>query len=123
MASHRQKRVADLIQQQLAELLQRDAQDPRFEQVSITAVDVSPDLQHARVYFSVLADGAEVQEISCAFEKASGYLRRELASRVQLRYVPELAFSFDNSISEGERIEHLLRQISEEGSLGEESDR
>lgn len=122
MVSHRQRRVADLIQQQLAELLQRDAQDPRFEQVSITAVDISPDLKHARVYFSVLGDDADVQEISHAFEKAAGYLRKELAARVQLRYMPDLLFSFDNSLSEGEHIERLLRQIAEDGSPDEASE-
>jgi ribosome-binding factor A len=121
MGSHRQRRVEDLIRQQLAELLLREAQDPRFGQASITAVDVSPDLKHARVYFSVLGDDADAKELLGVFEKASGYLRKELASRVRLRYMPELVFRFDSSLSDGDRIERLLRQISEEGSTSEES--
>ena len=122
MTSHRQRRVADLIQKELADLLQRDAHDPRFEQVSITAVDLTPDLKHARVYFSVLGDESAVQEILRAFEKAAGYLRKKLAARVQLRHMPDLAFSFDNSLSEGDRIERLFRQIAEDDSLAETSE-
>jgi len=123
MVGHRQRRVADLIQKELAELLQRDAHDPRFEQVSITAVDLTPDLKHARVYFSVLGDDTDVQEILHAFEKAAGYLRKKLAARMQLRYMPDLAFNFDNSLSEGDRIERLLRQITQDSSLDEASER
>ena len=112
MVSHRQRRVAELIQKELAELLQREIQDPRLSQVSITGVDVSPDLEVARVYFSALGDEADMREISSAFEGASGFLRRELAARISLRHVPKLTFVFDSSLKEGNRIEQLLRQIA-----------
>ena len=121
MVSYRQKRVADLIQEELADLLQKEVRDPRLEQVSITGVDVSPDLQHARVYFSIIGDDTLIQETVSAFQKASGYLRKELASRVKLRFVPSLAFRFDDSLNEGDRIERLLRQITTEREPGEES--
>lgn len=134
MVSHRQRRVADLIQKELADLLQREAQDPRFDQVSITGVEVSPDLQNAKVYFSILGsdealspgkgegEAPAVREVRQAFEKASGYLRTALASRIELRYMPKLLFRFDNSLNQGERIERLLRQIAEEGHPGEETE-
>jgi ribosome-binding factor A len=122
MVSHRQRRVADLIREQLAELLQRETQDPRFDVVSITGVDVSPDLQHARIYFSVLGDEFDVQDISHAFEKASGYFRKRLAARVQLRFMPNLTFNFDNSLAEGDRIERLLREIQQGDEDGQEPD-
>lgn len=114
MTGHRQRRVSDFIQEQLAELLQREAQDPRLDQVSITAVDVSPDLQQARVYFSVLGDEPAAKETKKALEHATGFLRRQLAGRLQLRVVPTLSFQFDKSLATGSRIEKLLHQIEEE---------
>lgn len=114
MTSYRQRRVADAIREQLAELLQREAGDPRFDGVSITSVETSQDLRQAKVFFSLLRDDSDVEQVLRAFEKASGYFRRELASRVQLRYMPELLFRFDASLVTGERIETLLRRINEE---------
>jgi len=114
MPSRRQQRVSDLIQEELAELLQRQVHDPRLSQVSITGVETSPDLRQARVYFSVLGDEAAVREVTLVLERASGYLRRELAPRLQLRYMPELSFRFDNSLATGSRIEELLHQIEDE---------
>jgi ribosome-binding factor A len=114
MTSYRQRRVADFIQEQLAELLQRDARDPRLDQVSITAVEVSPDLLQARVYFSVLGDEPAAKETQKALEHASGFLRRQLAGRLQLRVVPALSYHFDNSLATGSRIEALLHEIEEE---------
>lgn len=119
MTSYRQRRVADTIREELAELLQREAHDPRLSGVSITAVETSQDLRLARVYFSMLGDDAEVQQALRAFEKASGYLRRELASRVQLRYMPELIFRFDDSLATGGRIETLLHEINDESESPE----
>jgi ribosome-binding factor A len=113
MTGYRQRRVADAIREELAELLQREAQDPRFSGVSITAVETSQDLRLARVYFSMIGGDAEVQQALRAFEKASGFLRRELASRVQLRVMPELIFRFDDSLATGDRIETLLHEINE----------
>ena len=114
MPSYRQERVADLIREQLAELLQKEVEDPRLAQVTITAVEMSPDLRYARVFYSVLGSDQEVSEASQAFESASGYVRRELASRLKLRYMPHLQFRFDSSLVVGHRIETLLKQIEDD---------
>jgi ribosome-binding factor A len=116
MTSYRQRRVADFIQEQLAELLQREVRDPRLGLITITAVDVSPDLQQAHVYFSLIGDQAAVKNAQRGLDHASGFLRRELAARLQLRVVPTLTFHFDKSLAEGSRIEELLHQIEEEES-------
>jgi ribosome-binding factor A len=122
MTSYRQRRVADTIREELAELLQREAHDPRFSGVSITSVETSQDLRLARVYFSMIGGDAEVQQALRAFEKASGYLRRQLASRVQLRVMPELIFRFDDSLATGDRIETLLHEINEESRSPEDDE-
>lgn len=103
----RSQRVADSIQRCLAQLLQR-ARDPRFIQVTITAVDVSPDLANAAIYVSVLDDSKATETVS-ALNKASGYFRHELVDMIDLRILPKLQFRFDDSIGRGARINELLK--------------
>jgi ribosome-binding factor A len=114
--SYRQQRVADFIQEQLAELLMREARDPRLSAITVSAVEVSPDLRQAHIYFSLIGDAAAVKEAQRGLDHASGFLRRVLASRLQLRVVPTLTFHHDKSLETGSRIEELLHQIEEEDS-------
>jgi ribosome-binding factor A len=116
MATRRQRRVAELIHRELSLLLMREARDPRLADVTITEVRVTPDLLIARVYFTVL--GAQEQEVeaAAALEHASGFLRTELASRVRLRFAPDLIFELDTSAAYGRRIDELLAQLGESGS-------
>jgi ribosome-binding factor A len=104
---NRPQRVGDLIQRALAELLLREAQDPRFQQVTITAVDVSPDLSNASVYISIL-NIDQIKETLQALNKAAGYFRHKLADAVDLRIMPHLRFVFDESISRADRISKLI---------------
>ncbi len=112
---NRSDRMGDEIRRILAELVQRKLSDPRInENVSITGVDLSKDLSNARVYYSVYGDNDAQEGAKAAFEKAKGYLRTELASRLRSRKVPRLIFIEDKSIREGEAIDQLLRRIREE---------
>jgi ribosome-binding factor A len=104
-------------------LLMQEVRDPRLESLTVTGVDVTPDLMLARVHFTVLGQEGEEQEAVTALERAKGFLRTQLAGRVQLRYMPELVFELDKSTEYGQRIEELLRQIaeSEQASDGPEA--
>jgi ribosome-binding factor A len=113
-SSRRQRRVAELIQEELGTFLERHVDDPSLEWVTVTAVEVTPDLQLARVYFSVIGDEDRRREAQQGLERASGYLRRELASALQLRLVPELRFFYDDSLDRGRRIDELLEEIRDE---------
>ncbi len=114
MASRRQRRVAQQIHRELGQLLMREARDPRLSEVTITEVRVTPDLLLARIYFSVLGDAEAESEALAAMERAGGFLRTQLAERLSLRFVPELAFQLDKSAEYGRRIEELLDQIAAE---------
>jgi ribosome-binding factor A len=103
----RPRQVADLIRAELALLIQQELRDPRVGFVTLTAVRMSPDLRQARIYVSVLDESRE-EEAVAALERATGFLRRELAARTQLRQVPRLVFHPDSSPREGARIEELL---------------
>ncbi|HTS24080.1 MAG TPA: 30S ribosome-binding factor RbfA [Casimicrobiaceae bacterium] len=104
----RPRRVADQIQRELAELLRLHVKDPRIGMVTITAVDVSPDLQNAKVFFTHLPGAARAAEAVEALQHSAGYLRRELAHRLKLYTVPQLYFAYDDSIESGLRISKLI---------------
>lgn len=112
MAGRRTERVAELMREALAHLLQRDVKDPRIGLVTLTSVRVSDDLRNARVFFSCVG-GPEVRDRALAgLRSASGYLRSQLVRQLQLRYAPELTFVFDPSLENAERLSRLLRSSS-----------
>ncbi len=106
----RNRRVADVVQQAIAILLQQKSHDPRFQGVTVTAVDVSSDLHQAKVFIT-LPEAAEVKETLKALNSAVGYFRSELAREVVLRSVPKLTFIYDESVSHGHRISELLNDL------------
>jgi len=106
--SQRAQRVGDEIQRELAQLLRDEVKDPRVGRVTITAVEVSGDLSHAKVYVTHLAGGEHAAEAVRALERAAGFLRSALAHRLQLYSVPQLHFAYDDSIESGLRLSRLI---------------
>jgi ribosome-binding factor A len=112
MGTRRIARVNELIRDEVTEMLTRHLRDPRLTGlVSITAVETSPDLRHAKVYVSVYGDEDQQKAVMAALRSAAGFIRRELGERLRLRYIPEIQFKLDESIARGARILELLRQV------------
>jgi ribosome-binding factor A len=109
--SRRTARVGDLLRMEIAEVIQRELADPRIGLATVTAVEVSPDLTHARVQLSVLGSEAERQESIAAMTRASGFIRRQLGRRLRLRVTPELAFELDRGAEYSQRISDLLEEL------------
>lgn len=109
----RPQRVGERIKQELMDLLGNELKDPRIGFVSIVRVDVSADLRHARVYFSVLGDDQQKRDSRLGLESATGFLRSQLGARLNLRHVPELSFRADDSIEHGVRIAELLHRVQQ----------
>ena len=95
-------------------LLLREVHDPGIGLVTLTRVKVSPDLQLARVYYTLLGDEKARAETKKALERATPFLRRQIGSRMRLRRVPELRFEFDRSVENQERIETILLELEKE---------
>ena len=113
--SRRLQRLSGLFQEELSELLLRHVKDPRLAQfVTITRVDITPDLSHARVYVSVMGSEEEKTSTMVGLSAAARYLRRELNSRLSLRRIPELSFQRDDSLEQGARVLDLLKQIADD---------
>lgn len=106
--SQRAHRVGDQIQRELAQLLRDEIKDPRVGRVTITAVEVSADLSHAKVFFTHLAGREHADEAVKALQRTAGFLRSELSHRLSLYSVPQLAFVYDDSIESGMRLTQLI---------------
>lgn len=116
MSKVRTNRVAEQIKKELGIILQREMKDPRVGFVTVTGVEVTNDLSIAKVYISVMGSPEQQNETLKALDKAQGFLRSELGSRIQMRHIPELQFKIDQSIEYGNKIETLISQIkSNEG--------
>jgi ribosome-binding factor A len=112
----RARRVADQIQRELAEILREELKDPRVRLVTVTGVDVSADLAHAKVFFTSLAGEVELQDIAAGLARAAGFIRTALGRRMRIHNIPELHFVHDASVEEGVRLSHLIDQaVAESG--------
>jgi ribosome-binding factor A len=107
----RPDRVADQIRGELAQLLAREVHDPGIGFVTLTRVQVSPDIQQARVFYTVLGDEAARKNSARALDRASAFLRRQIGARLRLKRVPELKFQYDEAVAGQDRIEQLLNEI------------
>lgn len=108
---YRQEKLGELIAAELSELLRTRVKDPRVGFASITRVEVSGDLRHAKVHVSVMGSHEEQAATMKGLKNATGFLRHELATRLVLRYMPELVFKLDTSIEEGARILELIHKV------------
>ena len=121
MASNRKGRINEELQRELSSLI-RTLKDPRVQQsmVSVTKVEATGDLRYAKVYISVL-DKDKSKETIKGLKSAAGFLRREIGSRLQLRYTPELIFEEDDSIAYGAKMFDLLRSLDIKEDDGNEN--
>lgn len=124
MTTQRQESVGRELQEEIARILRVDIDDPLIGEafVTITGVDMSPDLRHALVYYSVLGDDEQKRESGRGIRRAGKYIRGLLAERMELRYTPTLRFELDETAEKAQRIEELLRQEAEELDLDEEGE-
>ncbi len=111
---HRQEKLGELIAAELSDLMRMRLKDPRVGFASITRVEVSGDLRHAKVFVSVMGNPEEQVASMKGLKHAAGFLRHELASRLTLRYMPELVFKLDPSIELGAHVLDLIHQSEQE---------
>ena len=113
----RAERVADLIRMEVADILARKTKDPRVGFMTVTGVDLSPDLRVAKVFVTTLQEGSEEEKALEGLSHALGFIRAELGRRMNLRYIPELIFCRDISEQRGNRIDQLLDSLDDQKKL------
>ncbi len=116
--SQRSERVSEEFQKELSESI-RTLKDPRVHEamVSVTRCEVTGDLRYAKAYISVFGSDQQKKDVMRGLKSASGYLRRDVAAKIRLRYAPEILFVPDDSITHGARINEVLHELEEEGKL------
>lgn len=114
MPSRRTERLSQLIRNEVSDMLQRGINDPRLERfISVTGVEISADLRDAKILVSVIGSEEEKADAMRGFKAASGFFRRELAHRIEIRQFPDIYFALDETIERGERVLNLIDQVVE----------
>lgn len=112
----RTDRINQLLREEIALMLRSEVHDPRVGLATITAVETSPELDHARIYFTTLGDEEARDEVRAGLTSAAPFIRTQLSRKLHMRRVPELHFQYDRMLDEASRIEQLLREAMPEGS-------
>jgi len=107
----RADRIGKKIQRQVSQIIRQGLRDPRIAEVTVTGVDVSPDLGNARVYYTVPGGEENRRDAGAGLQSAAGFIKRSLAGSLEIKYMPTLRFCYDESIDYGERIDRLLDEI------------
>ena len=112
--SLRQERVQEQLVHELSDIIRTDLRDPRIGFITLTGAEISRDLRHSKVYFSVLGDDQAKKDTLTALKSATGLLRSTFAKRVKMRVAPEITFEYDDGISRGQRIFQLLDEVQDD---------
>jgi ribosome-binding factor A len=112
--NQRVRRVSEMILREIGSIMQLEMRDARFKMVTITHVNVSDDLGNAKIYFSAIADAEQKKELAKALNHAQGFFRAKLGERMEMKYIPQIKFYFDESIEYADKIEQLFKEIKSE---------
>ena len=118
LAGRRAVRVGDQIQKEIAVLLLERVKDPRVKGVTVTGIRLSDDLKIARIYYSLIGSKAQVERAQAGLDSAKGFIKKQIALRMALKYVPEITFLHDSSLEEGNHMDRLFDKIRKEERRG-----
>jgi ribosome-binding factor A len=118
----RSDRVSGLIQEVLSDILKKEISDPRLQMATISGVKMSADLKLASIYYTTSGDKDARDAAAQAFKRAHGYIKKKLAQQLELRYIPQLRFFYDESFDYGSRIEKLLKTVSTKNGTNHRTD-
>jgi|SRR5690554_7207842 len=121
MSQTRARRMAELIKEEVSEIISAKLKDPRVGFTTVTAVETSKDLRYCTIKVSIMGNEAEQKQTMETLTTAAGYIRSELGSRIRIRHVPELRFAQDRAMEQHAHIDKLIRQIKEDDSDGQQT--
>jgi ribosome-binding factor A len=119
MSNKRAVRVGELLKEEISQIVLREMKDPRIGFVSVTDVEVSGDLRHAKVFVSVYGTDKEKEETLEGLQQAQGFVRKLVGERVKIHHTPEIIFRYDDSIENGVHISEIIKDLKESGEIKE----
>lgn len=119
MSNKRAIRVGELLKEEISQIVLREMKDPRIGFVSVTDVEVSGDLRHAKVFISVYGSDKEKEETLEGLQQARGFVRKLVGERVKIHHTPEIIFRYDDSIENGVHISEIIKDLKESGEIKE----
>jgi len=119
MANKRAVRVGELLKEEISQIVLREMKDPRIGFVSVTDVEVSGDLRHAKVFISVYGSDQEKKETLEGLQQAQGFVRKLVGERIKIHHTPEIIFRYDDSIENGVHISEIIKDLKESGEIKE----
>jgi ribosome-binding factor A len=123
MSSQRPGRVQEALRQEISKILQGEIKDPRIGFLTVTKVELTPDLRYAKVYFSILGEDKDKFKALNGLNSAKGYIKGLLSERIKLRFIPQIEFKIDESMDHAKQIYDILEQIKKEKKTDEEGNR
>lgn len=114
MTKQRARRLGELLKQEISQIIQREVKDPRIGFISLTDVEVSGDLRHAKVFVSIYGSEEEKKETMQGLKQATGFIRKLIGNRITTYHTPELLFRYDDSIEHGVYISKLIKKVRAE---------
>jgi len=122
MEFSRNERVGEEIKRTVSEIISKDLKDPRVEGlISVTKVDVTKNLRHAKIYLSIFGDELTKKRAFEAIKNAEGFIRKELAAKIRLKFIPEISLKLDDSIQHGIKIAKLIDEVNNNNVFGDEN--
>lgn len=118
MSGPRLSRLQEAIKEEVSQIIQFELKDPRIGLVTVTSVDISPDLRQARIFLTVLGSSEDQKESLAGLDSAKGFIRSELGKRVKMKFTPQIEFKIDESVEEGIRISKLIDRLHKEEKSG-----
>ena len=117
MTNKRAIRVGELLKEEISQIVLREMKDPRIGFVSVTDVEVSGDLRHAKVFISVYGSDKEKEETLEGLQQAQGFVRKLVGERIKIHHTPEIIFRYDDSIENGVHISEIIKDLKESGEI------
>jgi ribosome-binding factor A len=111
LAGKRAARVGEELLREVADVLTRKVRDPRVKAATLTGIQLSNDLKHAKIFYSFIGDGEDIKPVQAGLDSAKGFIKREIGRRVELKYIPDIVFKFDPTLRKAQDMEELFERL------------
>ncbi len=119
LAGKRAARVGEELLREVADVLTRKVRDPRVRAATLTGIQLSNDLKHAKIFYSFIGGGEDIKQVQAGLDSATGFIKREVGQRIELKYIPDVVFKFDPTLKKAQYMEELFERVRSSEAQGD----